>query len=375
MLEMFQDWYDHRHDYAREWKKKTGGKVIGYFCTYAPEELLYAANILPVRVLGSHEPQNLTEPHIFGMYCPFCRDVLAQGLQGRYDYLDGIVEAQSCLHLRQAFTSWKLHIPVEFAYYLPFPHGIQSPRTYAYLRGELAKFKAALEEWTGKKITDADIDCGIEIVNQNRRLLKQAYETRRADDPPITGVEAMYMTAAAQMVDKSEFNTYLDTILPRLAERKLNRADGRSRLMMIGSENDDIEFIRMVESLKANIVIDEHCTGTRFFWNEAAPEEDRLMAIAKRYIDRPACPAKDWPIHTRLPHILNLAKDYRVQGALLIQQKFCDPHEFDIPVIGKELQKNGIPTYFLEFDVTVPLGQFKIRTEAFLEMLQGEDLF
>ena len=66
-----------RAEYARQWKARTGGKVVGYFCTYGPEELMYAANILPVRILGSHEVQDVTEPHIFGMFCPFCRDCLA----------------------------------------------------------------------------------------------------------------------------------------------------------------------------------------------------------------------------------------------------------------------------------------------------------
>jgi hypothetical protein len=60
MIEMFTEWYNARHEYAKEWKKKTGGKVLGYFCTYVPEEILYAANVLPVRILGSHEPQNVT---------------------------------------------------------------------------------------------------------------------------------------------------------------------------------------------------------------------------------------------------------------------------------------------------------------------------
>ena len=100
------------------------------------------------------------------------------------------------------------------------------------------------------------------------------------------------------------------------------------------------------------------------------------MAIASRYIDRPACPSKDWPERTRLPHILKLAQDFNVQGALLIQQKFCDPHELDIPNIRQHLEQNGIPTYFLEFDVTVPVGQFKTRVEAFLETFQlPMDLF
>ncbi len=68
MIEMFEEWYNARHECAREWKKKTGGKVLGYFCTYVTEEIVYAAGVLPVRILGSHEPQNVTEPHIFAMF-------------------------------------------------------------------------------------------------------------------------------------------------------------------------------------------------------------------------------------------------------------------------------------------------------------------
>jgi benzoyl-CoA reductase/2-hydroxyglutaryl-CoA dehydratase subunit BcrC/BadD/HgdB len=86
-------------------------------------------------------------------------------------------------------------------------------------------------------------------------------------------------------------------------------------------------------------------------------------------------PTKDWPKRTRLPHILSLAKEWNVQGAIILQQKFCDPHELDMVAIHKFLRDNDIPTYQLELDVTVPLGPFRIRVEAFLEMLRQEDLF
>ncbi len=374
MIEMFQEWYEARHEYAREWKEKRGGKVLGYFCTYVPEEILYAADVLPVRILGSHEPQDVTEPHIFAMFCPFCRDCLAQGLQGRYDYLDGIMIAQSCLHIRQAYTSWELHIPREFSYFLPMPHHVQSPRALPYLRGELDDFKAAVEKWTGKKITDADLDRGIELVNANRRLMKQVYERRKEDAPPLTGLEAMYMVVSSQMIHKEDHNRTIEGVLPELSNRTLSRDTGH-RLMLLGSEDDDHEFIEMVESRGATIVIDDHCTGSRYFWNEVAPREDRLEAIAARYLERVPCPSKDWPERSRVPHILNLAKEYDVAGAVIIQQKFCDPHELDIPAIKKSLEGNGVPTLFLELDVTVPVGQFKTRVEAFLEMLSEEDLY
>lgn len=374
VFEQFRDWYENRHEYAKKWKERTGGKVIGTFCTYVPEEILYAADILPVRILGSHEPQDVSEPHIFAMFCPFCRDCLAQGLKGRYDYLDGITIAQSCLHIRQTFTSWDLHIPVDFKYYLPHPMHVQSPQAVPYLIEELKEFKKAVEEWTGKEITDNDLKRGIEIMNNNRRLLQQVYELRKNPNPPLTGLEAMLMVVSSQMTDKREHNKALEELLQKLPSRSLDEPG--ERLMILGSEDDDTEFIAMVEDLGARIVIDEHCTGTRYFYEEVNTNGDALSSIAERYVKRVPCPSKDWPVRTRVDHIVKLAKEYDIQGAIVMQMKFCDPHELDNPAIKKALENDvGVPTIFLEFDVTVPIGQFKTRVEAFLEIIREDDLF
>ncbi len=182
------------------------------------------------------------------------------------------------------------------------------------------------------------------------------------------------MVISGQMTDKAEHNRELKRVLAELPHRSTGRDPG-VRLMIVGSEDDDTEFLRMVESCGATFVVDEHCTGTRYFWNEVEPRENRLEAIAARYIDRVPCPTKDWVERRRVPHILELARQWKVAGAIVIQQKFCDPHELDIPAIRKALEESGIKTLFLEFDVTVPVGQFKVRVEAFLEMLGEEDLF
>jgi benzoyl-CoA reductase subunit C len=373
-FDQFKKWYENRHEYAKKWKERTGGKVIGTFCTYVPEEILYAADILPVRILGSHEPQDVSEPHIFAMFCPFCRDCLAQGLKGRYDYLDGITIAQSCLHIRQAYTSWDLHIPVDFKYYLPHPMHVQSPRAVPYLTEELKLFKKAVEEWTGKQITEEDLKRGIKIMNTNRHLLQQVYELRKKPNPPLTGLEAMLMVVSSQMVDKREHNKALEELLEKLPSRSLDEPG--ERLMIIGSEDDDTEFIAMVEDLGSRIVIDEHCTGTRYFYEEVNTNGDVLTSIAERYVKRIPCPSKDWPKRTRVEHIVKLAKEYNIQGAIVMQMKFCDPHELDTPAIKEALENDvGVPIIFLEFDVTVPIGQFKTRVEAFLEIIREEDLF
>ena len=373
MFEQFKSWYENRHDYAEKWKERTGGKVIGTFCTYVPEEILYAADILPVRILGSHEPQDVSEPHIFAMFCPFCRDCLAQGLKGRFDYLDGITIAQSCLHIRQAFTSWDIHIPVDFKYYLPHPMNVQSPHAVPYLTEELKLFKKTIEEWTGKQITDDDIKRGIEIMNKNRQLLQEVYELRKNPNPPLTGLEAMYMVVSSQMVDKREHNKALEELLQKLPSRTIENSG--ERLMIVGSEDDDTEFVAMVEDLGADFVIDDHCTGTRYFNMNVNVDGDVLTAIAERYVKRTPCPSKDWPQLVGVENIVSLAKEYDVQGAILMQTKFCDPWELTLPKVKEELESIGIPTLFLEFDVTVPIGQFKTRVEAFLEIIREEDLF
>jgi benzoyl-CoA reductase subunit C len=374
MFTKFFEWYEKRHDYARDWLAKNDGEVVGCFCSYAPEELIYAAGLLPVRMLGSHEPQDVTEPHIFGMYCPFCRDVLAQGLKGRYDYMKGIMLAQSCIHLRQAFTSWKNHVPADFMFYLYMPNKIQTEHARSYYSEELVKFKKALEDWTGRTITDEKLKETAELYNENRRLMHEVYDLRKGPDPKVTGLDAMVMVASSFFVDKKDHNAELKRILPQLQSRTLDRETG-GRLMIVGSEDDDTEFIKMVESVGSTVVVDDHCTGSRYFWNLTEFKDNLLQDIANRYIDRPPCPTKDWEERLRFPHILQLAKDFKVDGVILIQQKFCDPHECDMVPLKQYLNDNGYPTLFLEFDVTVPIGQFRIRVEAFLEMLGVEELF
>jgi benzoyl-CoA reductase subunit C len=223
-------------------------------------------------------------------------------------------------------------------------------------------------------MTDADLDRSIELYNTNRRLMREVYEFRKGENPPITGAEAMEMVVASQLMDPEEHNRLLEQLLEELPQRSLDREAGL-RLMMIGSEMDDIVFVRMLEELGCTVVADEHCTGARYFWDDVVPQENRLEAIAVRYIDRWPCPAVSSDFSTRVDRIMQHAKDWDVQGALLYQQKFCDPHEFDIPSIQQAFKDKDIPTLVLEFDVTIPFGQFRTRVEAFLEMAELEVLY
>jgi len=368
-LQPFRDAVLRRHDYAREWKARTGGKTVGFLCTYVPEEILYAAEILPVRVLGGHEPQDVTEPYITGRYCAFCRDCLAQGLLGKYEYLDGLVHAHSCIHIAQTFSWWQKLLPLDYSHFIYMPAQVQSPRVKECLVAELREFKASLERWLGRPISPQDLSRAVAAYNENRRLLWRLYELRKAEPPYLWGSEAMEVTVAATYTEKREHSRWLR----RLIEEAMSREDRPSpavRLMLIGGEFDDIEFLKLVEELGGNVVVDDHCLGTRYFWNEVPQDGDPIEALAIRYLERSPCPQKDWVARRRLDIISRLAEEWRVQGAILAQQKFCDPHEYDLPVIRDFLEGRGIPCLFLEMDVTLPAGQFRTRLEAFLETFQ-----
>ena len=365
----FAQVYEQRHQYAEAWKARTGHQVLGYLCTYVPEEIIHAAGLLPVRVLGSHEPEDITGSHIFNMFCPYCRDCLAQGLQGRYHYLSGMVHGYACVQIRQTYDSWTRHVPTPFSYFLYVPDHLESPSALAHVTREMGRFKAALEAWLGKPISSRALKQSIQVYNENRRLLQEIYERRKANPPPLSGAEAKDMVLACMLMDKEEHSQLLRQALKALDGR---RGPQGIRLLLIGSENDDPGIVRLIESLGGVVVTDDDCIGTRHFWGEVPSLKDPLAALARRYIEKPLCPVKDYEARRRLPYVLGLAQDYHVQGAIFLKAKFCDPHEYDWPATKALLESHHIPCLALEYDTLNPTGVLRTRIEAFLEMLQVE---
>lgn len=369
MIEKFKEWVDNRHDYAQAWKARTGGKILGYMCCYAPEEIAYAAGILPVRIDSSHKPQSLSAAHMPGTFCPWSRDCLGEGLQGTYNYVDGIFLGRSCRQMQVAFDIWTLNVPTSYSRFIDVPHVVQSRRARPLLRQELDGFKRSLEQWLGKTISDEKIRQAIEVYNRNRRLLMQLYEMRKADPPPLTGEEAFYVVMATMFADKAEVNSELEKLIAQLPQRK----DGpkvKTRVIIIGGENSNPELYTVVEGA-SNVVTDDQCYGRRYFWGEVQTDKyaDLLEAIAARYLEKPRCPLKDTGERLRPDYIMKLIQDYDAKAVIQVHEKFCDPHEFEVPQLRKFFQERNIPFLTLELDTTLAAGPVRLRTEALVEMV------
>ena len=365
----FKALVENRHEYAKAWKARTGGHVVGYFETYFTEEIAYAAGLLPVRILARHEPDDVSTKWIYASCYPV-RDFVNQFLLGRYDYLDAVIEIEGCQWI---WNAWEV-IRNVFPDLKKHTHDVFNPD---YPDGALAKdlmvselriLKSRFEEWFGREITDEALDNAIEVYNTNRRLLRRIFELRRHYDAPIPGSEIAQLILADQLMDKAEMNKILEEYIREIEDRP--RGKDCIRLMMIGSDTWDSDVEEMVEAVGGNVVIDELQNSSGYFWREIYPQRDRLMAIGLCYLGKPHSALKDNNWRRRPQHIHQLYEDFMADGALIIKQIYCVSHGTDNYAVWKSLREKNYPYHFFERDTTLPEDETRQRLESFVQMLK-----
>ena len=375
MIERFRSITENPHQYAKSLRGK-GKFFAGYMCTHVPEEILYAAGIVPVRILSSHESQAMTRGYMHETYCSFSHDCAYQGLAHHYDFLDLIVTSSSCIHMGEAFNVWVRFAGFqEKSFLIPYPHIIETKPAAAFMAASFGEFKQFLEKFVEKSITDEDIERAIKVYNHTRRLLKRLWEFLRRDHPPITGPEVATVTLASQVMDKAEYNPMLEQLIQSL-EVEPDKVPSGVRLMVTGGACDDLGIFDLIERLSysAKLIFIDSCTATRYFWFDV-PENrpDKLQAIAEGYIRRIPCPAKDNVPGTgekkRFRFIRQFIEEFRPDGVVFLYQRFCSPQPMDIVALKPMLDKLGIPSAELELDTTVPVTQFQTQLEALVEII------
>ncbi|MCJ7808360.1 MAG: 2-hydroxyacyl-CoA dehydratase family protein [Dehalococcoidia bacterium] len=352
--------------------KHQGKKVFGWLCTYVPEEIIHAAGALPIRITGYSKEMELEDgtAYLYINSCSFSRSCLQLGLKGEYDFLDGVAGGSTCDGARRLFDLWRNYIDT------PFYHVLTVPRKYTQsahdlYHSQVLQFKVHLEEFMGIQITDESLYQSIGVYNESRALLKRLYELRKLENPPITGTETMEVLNACFRMPKELFNEWLRNLLDEL-QGSDNASKSRARLMLVGSAITNPELIGSIEELGGLIVTDELCTGTRYWSDPVVLDKNStpVEAISRRYLNNFPC-ARMFPSDERFNRILDLARDFRVDGVISQIIRYCVPYAHDLPLLTEKLKDNGIPTLALDVEYgTSGSGQIRTRVQAFLEMLE-----
>ncbi len=353
--------------------KARGQKIIGWLCTYVPEEVILAAGALPLRITGySHEDELVDgTAYLYINNCSFSRSCLQLGVKGEYDFLDGVVGGSTCDGARRLFDLWRHYLKPEFYQVLTVPRK-SGERAQQLYYSQVLEFKNHLEEYMGVKISDEALAKAAELMNESRELLRELYELRKLEEPLISGQETLEVLLGIFRMPKQEFNLYLKEMIRDL--KKSGRGyKAKARLMLIGSVMTNPEFIKSIEELGVIVVTDELCTSTRYWYDPVVLEPGRspLESIARRYLNNFPC-ARMYPSTDRFDRIMKLAREGRVDGIISQTIRYCVPYAHDIPLLADRLKKEDLPLLTLDVEYgTSGSGQIRTRVQAFLEMVEA----
>jgi benzoyl-CoA reductase/2-hydroxyglutaryl-CoA dehydratase subunit BcrC/BadD/HgdB len=334
-----EDLYQQRSKRAEE-LRGAGRKVIGYFCCFVPDEIITAFDMVPYRIQGSQsDPIDQADAYIEPMACPFARSCFNLALKGKYDFLDGFVAPHSCDTVERLYHIWRHYKPSPFTHYLNVPHMI-GPSSETFYRNELKTFILDLERWSGKKLDSGKLREAVKLYNRRRAALRDLYELRKSNPPLVSGSEI-------------------------------------TKALVAGMGIPADEHIKLIEDSGAQVVMDDLCTGSRFFWDDVPETADPLDGLVSRYLNI-HCPRSYFPqkenrekdLANRFGYIGDFVKDWKANGAIFYIVRYCDTCELDGPDLREYLNGMKVPVLMIEDDYsTSTIGQLRTRVQAFLEMI------
>ncbi|MFQ5903454.1 MAG: 2-hydroxyacyl-CoA dehydratase subunit D [Candidatus Binatia bacterium] len=358
-----------QNPYLEDWTNQ-GKKVVGYFCTYIPEELIIAAGALPfrMRAIGSTQT-TLGDSYLSYYNCSFTRHCLDLAFRGEFNFLEGIVGQPSCDHVRRIYDVWKAKIDT------PFIHFVKVPRKNTggakeWYKTEIVKMKEALESHFGIQLTNDRLREGIKACNETRRLLKSLYELRKADHPPVTGAETLSLVIASTAMPKDRFNQKMEQVLEEVKTR--DGTDGyKARLLVASPILDNPNYLKVMEDAGGLVMADYLCFGTRAIWNLVDESIDPMEAIAQRYMERLSCPRMMGDYDRRLEFIKDSINEYHIDGVVCTRLTFCELWGGENYMLREDMKKLDVPALVLEREHKLDsVGQLKTRIQAFLEILE-----
>jgi benzoyl-CoA reductase subunit C len=359
---------EERNKWALQWKEQ-GKKVIGMIDYYVPEEVIWAAGMLPWRLTGTWEAATpLAEVWRLSNLDVSCNHILESFLKGEYGFLDGAI-----------FTDWdddvrRLYDVLDYLDKFPFVKIIHIPNNDTelacqYYRRSLFRLVTQLEDLGQTAVSEQSLHQAIETCGTTRSLLRKVYELRKRDVPPLSGSETLKLVTAAQVMPKDVFNQELSELLPYVEERRASVSQTRPRLLVASDRLDHPGYLELIERAGAVVAMDDMDTGSRYVWTEVHNTIDPLFDLARSYLRRPACPRMS--TYTRqVDKVIEWVKEYNIDGVLNFPHMYGFARLYTAPHFRETVSEAGIPisTFTRQYHLADE-GALMTRIGAFVETL------
>jgi bcr-type benzoyl-CoA reductase subunit C len=368
----FRGIVDQPYVYLQKLKDQSGKKMVGYVCSYTPEEILLAAGAHPVRLFGTKQQIHLADSYLQSYSCSIVRGVLEEALSGRVRFLDGMVFPHTCDSIQRLSDIWRMNIPFGFHLDLVLPVKLNTTSARDYMVDVLKKFQNDVGRALGADITVDALQKAIKTMNAIRQSIKDIYTIRSRYPRLLSGADSYTLVRASMIMDRERLAGMLAETVSEMKAKAAGEKpdDSLKRIVLAGGMCNHPDIYPMIEEAGGAVVWDDFCTGARYFTELVAEGDDPVAGIAERLIRRVVCPAKHAGLDRRAKHIVRLVREQKARGVIFLLFKFCDPHAFDYPDIRKSMEEAGIPVLLLEMEDPLPgEGQLKTRFEAFLEMV------
>jgi benzoyl-CoA reductase/2-hydroxyglutaryl-CoA dehydratase subunit BcrC/BadD/HgdB len=345
--------------------------AIGFFCPYVPEELLYAAGGLPLRLMGTPIKMSHVQAHLPSNCCHLLKSSLESLLQGELNFLQGVIFSHTCDSMQGLSDIWahQGRFPIHFN--LMIPSNLDSEHSRPYLKAEMERFKEFLESHSGK-ITPQRMKASVQLFNRIREKLGEIYTRRRKGLTQLPGSFFAQIIRAGYLMDRVRYLELLEELLDALPDQ----TEGCKDLVPVylsGNMAHSVSYFSLIEEAGAMIVQDDLCSGARTLRLMVPENLDPIEALTQRYYTSFFCPTKHIGYRAHVETLLGDVQKSGARGVIFLLYKYCEAHYFDYPDLKVALESKGIPCLLLDVeDPSYSLGQLKIRIQAFVEMLTSE---
>jgi benzoyl-CoA reductase subunit C len=351
---------------VRRWRE-SGGKVIGHFQVYFPEEIVHAAGILPFKVRGA-QIEAVQADSRFGSYlCSILKTSLELALSNRVQ-LEMFVTHPICDAARNLGAVWGRNFayPCQILY---LPQNANSPAAVTYLRNEYARLQRGVEAIAGRAVKEDDLRHSMAVYNRNRALLRELYGIKRETPWLLSADEAYVLVAIGGLILREEHNELLETALPLISARPRKKQD-KIRLVFEGGfcEQPPLDLIRAI-ARSCYVVDDDLLIGLRWIVEDVALGGDPLFNLADAYLEKSSySPVQHDLRKPKEKMLLERIRESRADAAILTAAKMCEPGLEDQVAYLHALDKEGIPYFISEFEEKMTtFDHMEIQLETFVE--------